>query len=192
MGRRWDAEFTDFVASERPQLFRLAYLLCGTTHQAEDIVQRALIGLYRSWHRVHRAGNLKAYARRAVVNSHVDDARRPWRRERTGLELVDRAEEPAGVAFEDSTDLWAAIRTLPVKQRRVVLLRHYWGLSVEETAADLGIRPGTVKSQTFDALHALRAVMAQPKDRENDEDQPTGRHRANADDGVAAPFRPPS
>ncbi|WP_152365340.1 SigE family RNA polymerase sigma factor [Microlunatus speluncae] len=184
-----DAEFTAFVAAERPRLFRLAYLLCGGTHQAEDIVQRALIGLYRSWHRVHRAGNVQAYARRAIVNSHVDEARLPWRRERTGVELIDRAAEPAGVSAEDSAELWAALRALPVKQRRVVLLRHYWGLSVEETAADLGVRSGTVKSQTFDALRALRAVLARPTDRENDDAQPTRRDRTSAEHGVAPAFR---
>ncbi|HWM74142.1 MAG TPA: sigma factor-like helix-turn-helix DNA-binding protein, partial [Nocardioides sp.] len=45
-------------------------------------------------------------------------------------------------------------------QRRVVVLRHYWGLSVDETAADLGISPGTVKSQTSDALARLRHALS--------------------------------
>jgi DNA-directed RNA polymerase specialized sigma24 family protein len=40
-----------------------------------------------------------------------------------------------------------------------VVLRHYWGLSVEETAADLGVSPGTVKSQTSAALERLRATL---------------------------------
>ena len=52
------------------------------------------------------------------------------------------------------------MRALPPGQRRVVVLRHYWGLPVDETAADLGISPGTVKSQTSDALRALRAALS--------------------------------
>ena len=56
--------------------------------------------------------------------------------------------------------LWAALRNLPPGQRKVVILRHYLGLSVEETAADLGISAGTVKSQTSDALAALRRALA--------------------------------
>ncbi len=174
-----DAEFTAFVAAERSRLFRLAYLLCGSPDRAEDIVQRALIGLYQAWHRVRRAGNVHAYARRAVVNSHIDETRRPWRRERTGIDLVDRPAESAGTSVEDSTELWAALHALPAKQRRVVLLRHYWGLSVEETAADLGIRPGTVKSQTHDALRALRAVLNHAKNRD-DHDAELQRDRAGA------------
>jgi RNA polymerase sigma factor (sigma-70 family) len=56
--------------------------------------------------------------------------------------------------------MWAALRKLPLGQRKVVILRHYLGLSVEETAADLGISTGTVKSQTSDALSALRRALA--------------------------------
>jgi DNA-directed RNA polymerase specialized sigma24 family protein len=41
----------------------------------------------------------------------------------------------------------------------VVVLRHIWDCSVEDTAADLGISPGTVKTQTRDALAALRRAL---------------------------------
>ena len=64
------------------------------------------------------------------------------------------------IALEDSDALWTALRGLAPGQRRVVVLRHYWGLSVDETAADLGISPGTVKSQTSDALARLRHAMS--------------------------------
>ena len=56
--------------------------------------------------------------------------------------------------------MWAAIRRLPLGQRKVLVMRHYLGLSVEETAADLHISSGTVKSQTSDALAALRQALA--------------------------------
>ena len=63
------------------------------------------------------------------------------------------------VAPEDSDALWTALRGLAPGQRRVVVLRHYWGLSVDETAADLGISPGTVKSQISDALAPTRRAV---------------------------------
>ena len=77
---------------------------------------------------------------------------------------------PAGVTAEDSDALWTALRGLAPGQRRVVVLRHYWGLSVDETAADLGISPGTVKSQTSEALARLRGALGTV-------DQPTGEQR---------------
>ncbi|WKN48090.1 SigE family RNA polymerase sigma factor [Nocardioides sp. Arc9.136] len=160
-----DEAFTAYVVARRAQLYRTAYLLCGDPHRAEDVVQTALAKLYVAWPRAARSGSLDAYARRVVVNSHLDDVRRPWHRERpTEDGLLDRP-EPAGQDGQDGPDgtdsdeLWAALRRLAPGQRRVVVLRHYWGLSVEETAADLGISPGTVKSQTSDALARLRAAL---------------------------------
>jgi len=57
-------------------------------------------------------------------------------------------------------DLRQALAELAPGQRRAVVLRHLWGLSVEETAAELGIAPGTVKSQTADAVRRLRVLLA--------------------------------
>ncbi|HEY7719688.1 MAG TPA: SigE family RNA polymerase sigma factor [Pedococcus sp.] len=156
---RRDRDFGEYVAERRPHLYRTAYLLCGDPHRAEDIVQTALAKLYVAWPRASRADSVDAYVRRVIINSHVDEGRRPWRRESpTEDERLDRA-APVGVSLEDSDALWSALRRLGPKQRRVVVLRHYWGLSVEETAADLGVSPGTVKSQTSAALDKLRSVL---------------------------------
>ena len=150
--------FSAYVTARRPKMFRTACLLCGDPHRAEDIVQDALAKLYVNWPRVVRADNVDAYVRRTLVNSHYSDRRRPWRRESTSTP-VDLPLEP-GVAPEDVDALWAAVRRLPPGQRKVVVLRHIWDRSVEETAADLGISPGTVKSQNSDALAALRRALA--------------------------------
>ena len=156
---RRDQGFGEYVAERRGHLYRTAYLLCGDAHRAEDIVQLALTKLYAAWPRASRLDSVDAYARRIVVNAHIDETRRPWRRERPVGHGLDRPAETA-VTPEDSDALWAALRGLAPGQRRVVVLRHYWGLSVDETAADLGISPGTVKSQTSDALARLRAALS--------------------------------
>jgi len=154
-----DEEFTSYVTQRRLQLFRTACLLCGDPHQAEDIVQDALARLYAAWPRASRADSIDAYARRTIINSHLNQVRRPWRRERTSSAVGDGPTAPH-LPAEDLQVMWAALRNLPLGQRKVVVLRHYLGLSVEETAADLGISPGTVKSQTSDALAALRRALA--------------------------------
>jgi len=152
-----DEEFTAYVRDRRAHLYRAAYLLCGDEHRAEDIVQLTLSKVYAAWRKVRKADSVDAYVRRVLVNSHLDEGRRPWRRERAG-EIVDRP-APSGPDTEDLDELWTALRALPAGQRRVVVLRHYWGLSVEETAADLGISTGTVKSQTSAALASLRRAL---------------------------------
>ncbi len=153
-----DPAFSAYVSARRAQLFRTACLLCGDPHRAEDVVQDTLARLYANWPRVARADNVEGYVRRILVNSHYSDRRRPWRREAAAMP-ADLPLEP-GLAPEDADAIWSAIRKLPLGQRKVVVLRHIWDRSVEETAADLGISPGTVKSQTSDALGTLRRSLA--------------------------------
>jgi RNA polymerase sigma-70 factor (sigma-E family) len=153
-----EPDFSAYVAVRRPQLYRTAVLLCGDPHRAEDVVQDALMRLYAAWPRVSRVDNVDAYVRRIIVNAHHSDRRRPWRRE-SSRELPDRA-RPDGFAFEEADAVRDAIRALPPGQRRVVVLRHIWGLSVEHTSQELGISTGTVKSQNADALASLRKALA--------------------------------
>lgn len=152
-----DVDFAEYVAARRPHLYRSAWMLCGDPCLAEDLVQEALTKLYVAWPRVSRVGNMDAYVRRVLVNGHIDNTRRPWRRERSTAQPPETAAAPKPV--EDAEDLWLALRALPAGQRRVVVLRHYWGLSIEEVADDLGVSTGTVKSQSSAALAALRRCL---------------------------------
>lgn len=153
-----EAAFSAYVAARRPQLFRAACLLCGDPHRAEDVVQDALVRLYGAWDRVSRIDNIDGYVRRIIVNAHYSDRRRPWRRERA-TEPRDVPLDP-GFPVEDADAIRAALRALPPGQRRVIVLRHIWNLTIEETAAELRISPGTVKSQSAHALAALHKALA--------------------------------
>jgi RNA polymerase sigma-70 factor (sigma-E family) len=154
-----DAEFAEFVLARRAHLARIAYAVCGDQHQAEDLVQTALVKLYAAWPRIRRRGHEEAYARTIIVRADIDESRRPWRRERPGLDGHDEpAREP--MAAEDRSALFEALQALPTMQRKTVLLRHWLGLSVTETAAELGIGEGTVKSHTSRALAALQETLA--------------------------------
>jgi RNA polymerase sigma-70 factor (sigma-E family) len=158
MTRDRRAGFEDFVAARRPHLRRLAYALCGDWHTAEDLVQTALAKLYVAWPRVARKGAEEAYCRRILVNARIDDSRRAVRRETPGLEGFDvasRATDPT-----DRPALMDALAQLPRQQRQTVVLRHWWGLSVAETAEELGISEGTVKSHTSRALERLSGLLA--------------------------------
>ncbi len=163
-GETRDAEFAEYVAARRPQLRRTAYLICGDSHRAEDLVQTALVKLYVAWPRVRRGGNVDAFTRRIIVNAHIDETRRPWRRELLGFADIDPP-APDAVDAEDRDLIVEALLGLPPGQRSVVVLRHYWGLSVDETATDLGISAGTVKSQTSAALRHLEQVLSPHYDR---------------------------
>lgn len=153
-----DAEFSEFVRGRRAHLCRVAYAICGDWHRADDLVQTALVKLYVAWPRVRRDGREEAYVRTIIVRADIDEHRRPWRRESPGLPAVD---PPAreGMAAEERSALFEALQALPTMQRRVVVLRHWLGLSVEETAQELRIGTGTVKSHSSRALATLRTVL---------------------------------
>lgn len=150
------AGFTEYVVARRPLLYRTAWVLCGDPHQAEDLVQQTLTKLYVAWPRVVRMSSVDAYVRTMLVHANVDRVRR--RRETAGIDGFDRAARDLDV--DGSLDLRRALAELAPGQRRAVVLRHLWGLSVEETAAELGVAPGTVKSQTADAVRRLRELLA--------------------------------
>ncbi|GAA4816709.1 SigE family RNA polymerase sigma factor [Nocardioides caeni] len=154
-----DAEFTEFVVAHQARLRRVAYAVCGDWHRADDVLQTALAKLYVAWPRMRRSGRELAYVRRIIVNADLDDRRRPWRREQAVLDGHDPAAR-SGLDPGERTDLLAAVQQLPPMQRRVVVLRHWLGLPVAETAVELGISEGTVKSYSSRALATLRGDLA--------------------------------
>jgi RNA polymerase sigma-70 factor (sigma-E family) len=154
---RNEADFAEFVAGRRTHLRRIAYALCGDWHRADDLVQTALAKLYVAWPRVH--GSAEAYTRQIIVRANIDESRRPWRREHSTDAPREHALDPDH-SVEDRTDLVDALQQLPLMQRRTVVLRHWLDLSVEETARELGISTGPVKSHTSRGLAHLHELLA--------------------------------
>ncbi len=159
-----DAAFTEFVAARQVHLRRIAYAVCGDWHRADDLLQTALTKAYVAWPRIRRDGAEEAYVRQIIVRANIDEHRRPWRRERPGLDDsgLERHAAPPGLPTEERSALFDALQTLPTMQRKTVVLRHWLGLSVEETAAELRISTGTVKSHSSRGLAALQELLAQP------------------------------
>jgi RNA polymerase sigma-70 factor (sigma-E family) len=152
-----DQEFTDFVQASWPTLYRTAYLLVGDRGLAEDLVQTTLAKTYVSWGRVRDRGATGVYARTVLVNTAMSwFRRRSWNSEIATSELPDA---PVVVPDSDRPMVVAALRALPPRQRAVIVLRFYEDLTVEQTAAELGINAGTVKSQTSHAMTKLRSLL---------------------------------
>ena len=155
-----DASYVEFVEAHQGRLRRIAYAVCRDDARAEDVLQEALVKVYLSWGRVREAGREEAYARRVIVNADLDQRRRPWHRRRSVLP-VEHFDRPSadGPGVEDHSDLLAAVRGLPAMQRRTVVLRYLLDLSVEETAKELSISQGTVKSHASRGLATLRVRL---------------------------------
>ena len=143
------------MGARSPALLRSAYLLTGDRHDAEDLVQTALVKLYVAWHRASAADSVEAYTRRIMLNTMLSERRtKRWLKERAFHELPEVA--VADHSSDDRLSLWPHVLRLPPRQRAVVVLRYYEGLSEREIAEALGVSPGTVKSTASTALRALR------------------------------------
>ena len=153
-----DAAFSEFVRARRTHLRRIAYAVCGDWHRADDLVQTALVKLYVAWPRVRRDGARRPTpARSSCARTSTRPVVPGAARSPHAVPHEGAAREPLPVEERDA--LFDALQALPLMQRKVVLLRHWLGLSVAETAAELGISEGTVKSHSSRALAALQEVL---------------------------------
>jgi len=160
VGRTRDGEFTAFMAEAEPVLGRMAWLLCGDVHRAEELVQQALVRTYVAWPRA-RATDPMAYARRTLTNLRIDN----WRARRREVLLPHEDLPPGEHASEAHAQaerdvLVRALLQLSPRRRRVVVLRYLMDLSEREVAEDLDVSIGTVKSTASRGLDQLRRLLA--------------------------------
>jgi RNA polymerase sigma-70 factor (sigma-E family) len=150
--------FREFVTSQMASLRKLAYVTCGDWHAAEDAVANTLVKLYPRWRKLERPD---LYAKTMVLRAAIDEKRRPWRRERSaGDAMPDTAVSDASGVTAERMRLRSALAAVPAGQRAAVILRHYLGLSLEDTAGILGCTVGTAKSQASRGLTKLRGLLA--------------------------------
>ncbi len=154
-------EFTDFgefVEASLPGLLRYGHALTGNPHDAADLVQTVLEKIGSRWTHVQRkTGDPLAYIRRSMANAHISRWRRV-RKENLVAELPESQPFTPADPFEHEP-LWQALRALPPRQRAVIVLRYYEGLSEAEIAESLGVSQGTVKSQASKAIASLRTKL---------------------------------
>ncbi len=138
-------------------LVRLALLLVGDQSTAEDVVQDVFARLHRGGARLRDPDKALPYLRTSVLNGcrSVLRARRRAQLLRVPHEPPVWSAEAAVLAGEDRRAVLAAVARLPGRQREVLVLRYYLGLSDHEIAAALQVSRGTVSSSASRALGAL-------------------------------------
>ena len=135
---------------QRTALVRLAFLMCGSREQAEDLVQAAFASAQE---RIDGIENLPAYLRRTIVNQAKDAQRRQFRLRRI------LADDPVtGQPERDET--WTVIRSLPAQQRTVIVLHYYEDLALVQIAQLLDRPAGTVRSDLHRAHASLRRALS--------------------------------
>jgi RNA polymerase sigma-70 factor, ECF subfamily len=178
--RRGDENaYEELVRAHQGIAFRTAYLVAGSAAEAEEAAQEGFIKAYRALGRFRPGSPFRPWLLQIVANEARNRRRSEGRR--TALALRAAAEATTGprridpqsssggaapspegalLAGEDRERLLEAVNGLREEERLVIACRYFLELSEEETAAALGVRPGTVKSRTSRALEHLRESYA--------------------------------
>jgi RNA polymerase sigma-70 factor (sigma-E family) len=153
-------EFTGFFGAHAGALGRLAYLLVGDRHAAEDLTADVFLDVWRSWDRVSSADHPLAYVRKVMINKASAGVRRTVR-ERLGLERLRGLTQEISLDPDSAAvlDVQALLMELPAGQRACLVLRYAFDLSESEVADALGVSVGTVKSQSSKAVRRFRRRM---------------------------------
>jgi RNA polymerase sigma-70 factor (ECF subfamily) len=161
--RPHDRETLDrLVAEHHPRMLRLAIRLTGKVETAEEVLQEALLRVTRSWSGFRRESDFRTWATRVILNVFHD-----WlARQRKSLPLADvpdsRQADPPSSAMAGELGRYIAERVsaLPPRQREVLVLLTYEGLSAEEAAQLLDIQVPNVYATLYEARRRLRAELA--------------------------------
>jgi RNA polymerase sigma-70 factor (sigma-E family) len=154
--------FEEFVAVRLPAVLRFAGVLTADRALAEDVVQEVLIRANKRWDHLDGLDHPELYVRKMIVNEYLSWRRRSWRLLPKGSanEVDDRVTPDHASQYAERDALLAELRKLPRRQRAVLVLRYYQGLSDTEIAGVLGCTPGTVRGYASRALAALRVELS--------------------------------
>lgn len=146
-------------------LVGLAVLLVHDVGTAEEVVQESFIAMHSRWRLLRDSEKGLSYLRRSVVNGSRSVLRH--------RQVVDRnapkpppdmpSAEEGAVELLERSEMVAALRTLPLRQREVLVLRYYGDLSETQIAQAMGISPGAVKSHAARATSSLRSLLENQK-----------------------------
>ena len=146
-------EFTDFYSASFGRVVGQLTAMTGDAAEAQDAVQEAFV---RAWaHRGQIDTDQGAEAWVRVTAWRIAASR--WRRAREGIRLMVLAARPDRVAGPgpDRVAFVEALRNVPAEQRRALVLYHLVDLTVDQIAAETGVRPGTVKARLARGRAAL-------------------------------------
>ena len=164
------AAYATLVRDHEEIAFRIAYVICGNAADAEEAAQEAFVKAYRALGRFRTGEPLRPWLLAIVANEARNRRRSAGRRAALVLRAAGEGRpsgeaapspEAALLAGERRSVLLAGLGRLNERDRTVIACRYLLELSEAETAAALGVRPGTVKSRLSRALDRLREEVGE-------------------------------
>jgi RNA polymerase sigma factor (sigma-70 family) len=160
-GSNDEPRFERLIEPHLGDAFALAQALSTDRGSAQDAVQNAAFKAWQRMPQLRDEGSARSWFLTIVVN----ECRSTWRQRRAAPAEVDGSSDPVNwpLGVDQRLDVRSAMRRLKRDDRVVLSLRFLMDLSVEESAAVLGISVSAVKARTARAATRFRALMAQPE-----------------------------
>jgi RNA polymerase sigma-70 factor (ECF subfamily) len=154
------AAFAQLATTISDRLYGLASRILRDREGAADVLQAALVEIWRDLPSLRDADRFEAWAHRVTVNCCRAHLRRTRGHPRA-LNLLpsDEIVDDAQIALSARDEIERAFARLTAEQRSVLVLAYVRDLSVDDIAVQLGVSPGTVKSRLFHARRAMRAAI---------------------------------
>lgn len=151
--------FEEIVLRWQKPLLNLAYRFCRDRSMAEDMAQEAFLKVFRSLSRWRRGATFSTWMFSVALNHYRTTMRRhvPLAVGLGEFDAVTGAGDLAGEMDRAAADrvVRQAVSLLPPKYRDTISLYYFQQQDVAETAATLGVRPGTIKAR----LHRARKLL---------------------------------
>ncbi len=155
-------EFDAFYDATNRRVLHQMYAMTGNLADAQDCVQEAYARAWQRWKQVREANDPVAWVRTVAWRIAASN----WRKAGRGVRALTRLGAPdhAPPPSPDHVALVRALRQIPEKQRRAVVLHHLVGMSVDQIAAEMQVRPGTVKSWLSRGRTALAELLRESEE----------------------------
>ena len=155
-----DREFDRLVGEYQGPVLRMCFLTLRDRTLAEDAAQETFLKVYRTMDTFRGECSEKTWIMKIAVRTCYDMNRSGWFRfmnRRVTPEMLP--EQAAEESNERDTELTAAVLRLPLKLREAVLLHHYQGLNVNETAEALGISHSSASGRLKRGREKLKELL---------------------------------
>ena len=143
-------------------LYRIAFIYTKDRTAAEEVVQDVFFNYYHKSHQFHGDATIKTYLVKMTINRSYDYLRSWKNKKQQILEMIQssvKGTEQLYVEKELRAEITAAVLTLPVKDREVLLLDYYEEMTVTEIAELLVLSVSTVKSRLQRARKKLKPKL---------------------------------
>ena len=165
--------FEELVLKYEKTVYNLALRMVGDRDDASDMTQEAFIKAYGSLSSFRGDSKFSVWIYRIATNVCLDFLRSKSRKQQVSLTVSDDDDEDAQLDIPDPSSapeqqlmqkmsmqsVEEGLKTLPDKQRQILVMRELGGMSYAEIGAALSLEEGTVKSRIFRARKRLCAFL---------------------------------